>query len=100
MLDLSQVVGFDWDDGNRRKSADKHDVGQMEAEHVFLDPRLLVLLDEKHSAQETRDHAYGSTAAGRLLEVSFTMRQNETLVRVISVRAMSRKERSRYEEQT
>jgi uncharacterized protein len=100
MLDLSQAIGFDWDDGNQRKSADKHDVGQMEAEQVFLDPRLLVLLDEKHSAQERRYHAYGSTAAGRLLQVSFTMRQNATLVRVISVRAMSRKERSRYEEQT
>jgi uncharacterized DUF497 family protein len=59
-----------------------------------------VLLDEKHGADETRYHAFGSTAAGRRLQVSFTLRQDATLVRVISVRAMSRRERSRYEEQT
>jgi|SRR5208282_3749242 len=100
MLDLSQTLGFDWDDGNSRKSADKHDVSQREAEEVFLDPRLLVLFDEKHGAEETRYHAFGRTAAGRRLQVSFTLRQNGTLVRVISVRAMSRRERSRYEEQT
>lgn len=98
MLDLSQIAGFDWDEGNSRKSADKHAVSQKEAEEVFLDPRLLVLLDEKHGADETRYHAFGSTAAGRRLQVSFTLRQDATLVRVISVRAMSRRERSRYEE--
>lgn len=100
MIDLSQTTGFDWDDGNCRKSADKYAVGQLEAEQVFLDPRLLVLVDEKHSAGEKRYHAYGSTAAGRLLQVSFTLRRNATLVRVISVRAMSRKERARYEQET
>jgi uncharacterized DUF497 family protein len=100
MPDLSRVTRFDWDDGNGRKSADKHNVSQMEAEQVFLDPQLLVLVDEKHSTQETRYHAYGSTVANRRLQISFTLRQNATLVRVISVRNMSRKERSRYEEQT
>lgn len=36
MIDLSRVVGFDWDDGNLRKSVEKHDVGQLEAESVFM----------------------------------------------------------------
>jgi uncharacterized protein len=97
MLDLGQITGFDWDDGNSRKSTDKHNVSQREAEEVFLDPRLLIFLDKKHSGEETRYHAYGSTTAGRRLQVSFTLRQNGTLIRVISVRAMSRKERARYE---
>ena len=99
MIDLSVIVGFDWDDGNSRKSLDKHSVDQREAEQIFLDPRLLVLLDEKHSVKEMRYHAFGRSAAGRLLQVSFTLRQNATLIRVISVRSMSRKERSRYEEE-
>jgi uncharacterized protein len=100
MVDLNQVVGFEWDHGNSRKSADKHGVSQREAEQVFLDPRLLILRDEEHSAEEMRHHAYGATVAGRRLQVSFTLRQNATLVRVISVRAMSRKERARYEQET
>jgi uncharacterized protein len=100
MLDLSQITGFDWDDGNSRKSLEKHHVSQREAEQVFLDPKLLMLIDVKHSDAETRYHAFGRTAAGRPLQVSFTMRQNETLVRVISTRSMSRRERSRYEQET
>jgi len=99
MLDLSRIVGFDWDQGNARKSAERHKVDQREAEEIFLDPGLLVFVDEKHSADETRYHAYGRTTAGRLLQASFTMRQDATLVRVISVRPMSRRERNRYEEE-
>jgi hypothetical protein len=100
MFDLSQIIGFDWDDGNANKSAEKHEVSREEAEEIFLDPRLLVFVDEKHSDAETRYHAYGRTTAGRLLQASFTTRQNATLVRVIPVRPMSRRERSRYDEET
>ena len=99
MLDLSLIVGFDWDEGNARKSAEKHKVEQREAEEIFLDPGLLVFVDEKYSSDETRYHAYGRTSAGRPLQASFTMRQTATLVRIISVRPMSRRERSRYEEE-
>jgi len=99
MLDLSHITGFDWDDGNSRKSLDRHDVSQMEAEQVFLDPRLLIFVDEKHSVHEPRYHAFGSTPTGRRLQVSFTLRQGATLIRVISIRSMSRKERSRYEQE-
>jgi uncharacterized DUF497 family protein len=100
MFDLSQIIDFDWDDGNANKSAEKHEVSRKEAEEIFLDPRLLVFVDEKRSDAETRYHAYGRTTAGRLLQASFTTRQNATLVRVISVRPMSRRERSRYDEET
>jgi uncharacterized DUF497 family protein len=99
MLDLTRIEGFDWDDGNSRKNVDRHDVHQAEAEQVFLDPRLLLSADERHSASESRFHALGSTAAGRLLQISFTLRQNETRIRVISARDMNRKERTLYEEE-
>jgi uncharacterized protein len=98
MHDFSQLA-FDWDDGNSRKSLEKHGVSQQEAEQIFVDPRMLVLVDDKHSADEPRFHAYGETTAGRLLQVTFTLRRNETLVRVISSRNMSRKERLRYEQE-
>jgi uncharacterized DUF497 family protein len=88
MLDFTQIAGFDWDLGNREKSPSKHGVSQREAEEIFLDPRLLVLVDDKHSG-EARYHAYGSTAAGRLLRASFTLRRNATFIRVISARPMA-----------
>ncbi|MEJ2624191.1 MAG: BrnT family toxin [Pseudolabrys sp.] len=100
MIDFGSIVGFDWDEGNIRKSADKHGVDFREAEQVFLDPRLLILVDEEHGGEKKRFHAYGQSAAGRLLLVSFTLRQRETLIRVISARNMSRKERQRYAEES
>jgi uncharacterized protein len=96
MIDLDKIIGFDWDEGNIRKSAEKHDVGTREAEQAFLDPRLLILADETHGGDEERFHAYGQSASGRLLLVSFTLRRNNTMIRVISARSMSRRERQRY----
>jgi uncharacterized protein len=100
MLDLSQIVGFDWDDGNTFKSAEKHAVSQAEAEQVFADIRLLVTEDVKHSERESRYQAMGRTVGGRLLHVTFTLRDNQTRIRVISARSISRKERAYYDQET
>jgi uncharacterized DUF497 family protein len=98
MIDLGQITGFDWDDGNSRKSADKHDVSQAEAESVFFNDPLIVVEDTMHSETEPRLHALGKTAQNRLLHITFTIRQNGTMVRVISARDMHRKERKIYEQ--
>ncbi len=98
MIDLDQITGFGWDDGNSRKSADKHHVTQAEAESVFFNDPLIVVRDTKHSETEQRLHALGRTAQDRLLHVSFTLRQNGTMIRVISARDMHRKEREIYEQ--
>jgi uncharacterized DUF497 family protein len=96
MLNFDRIVGFDWDAGNARKSVDKHDVSQSEAEQVFFNEPLVVAPDAVHSRSEGRYHALGVTDDGRLLHVTFTLRAEDTLIRVISARAMSRKERERY----
>ena len=98
MIDLDQIAGFDWDDGNIRKSADKHDVSQAEAESIFFNDPLIVIGDAKHSETERRFNALGKTAQNRLLHITFTLRQNGTVVRVISARDIHRKERKAYEQ--
>ncbi len=95
MIDLSSIEGFDWDDGNARKSLDKHGVSQSEAEQVFTSEPLLAQ-DVGHSEAEARFNALGETADGRLLHVTFTLRQNDRKIRVVSARDMSRKERVIY----
>ncbi len=97
MLDIGQIVGFDWDDGNSAKSASKHLVSQTEAEQVFLDEHLVLADDVQHSQDESRYHALGRTSEGRLLHVTFTLRDNQTRIRVTSVRDANRKERAAYE---
>ena len=96
MIDWARVTGFDWDAGNARKSAEKHDVSQGEAEQVFFNEPLLLLPDLKHSDVEQRIHALGKTQDGRLFHVTFTLRDGGKLIRVISARDMHRKERIFY----
>jgi uncharacterized DUF497 family protein len=100
MLDLDQVEGFEWDDGNARKNADKHGVSQSEAEQVFFNAPLLLSDDLRHSTEEIRWQALGKTNENRLLHVTFTMRNEGRLIRVISARDMARKERVVYAQET
>jgi len=99
MHDLSNIVGFDWDGGNERKN-DKHSVSMAEAEQLFFNDPLLLLEDAKHSQSESRLHALGKTDEGRMLHITFTLRKNNTLIRIISARDMHKKECAYYEQTT
>lgn len=97
MIDLDKIEGFDWDAGNARKN-EKHSVTQAEAEQIFFNEPLFITPDERHSESEQRYRAFGEIASGRRLTVIFTLRQEYTLLRVISARNMNAKERKLYEQ--
>ena len=92
---FASLDGFEGDAGNTAKNVLGHDVSQAEAESLFFNVPVMVLDDDKHSAAEQRFLIHGVTADGRRLTAVFTIRGN--LVRVISVRDMSRRERLAYE---
>ena len=98
MIDWGRIEGFDWDAGNDRKSVEKHGVGRSESEQVFFNEPLLVVVDAGHSAMESRFHALGHSDGERLLHITFTLRRDARLIRIISARDMSRKERILYEQ--
>ena len=98
MIEWARVVGFDWDAGNGCKSADKHRVTQSEAEQAFFNQPLLILEDDRHTFAEARFHALGCTNDKRRLHITFTLRREATLIRVISARDVSARERLVYEE--
>ncbi|HEX5418874.1 MAG TPA: BrnT family toxin [Gammaproteobacteria bacterium] len=100
MFDWDNVSGFQWDQGNARKSSDKHGVSQAEAEQAFFNQPVLIVHDIQHSQEEIRYHALGTTDDRRLLHVTFTLREADSLIRVISARDMHRKERAIYEKAT
>lgn len=97
MIDLEKITGFDWDSGNARKN-ERHSVSMAEAEQVFFNAPLLLLADSEHSHAELRMHALGTTSGKRRLHVTFTLRREGELIRVISARHMHRKERAIYEQ--
>ena len=92
------IEGFQWDEGNASKSSGTHGVSWTEAEQVFMNRPVVVTGDVAHSGSEARYFAFGRTNGGRLLTVVFTVRGK--LLRVISVRPMSRRERRGYGQAT
>lgn len=96
-MNIANLEGFDWDAGNARKN-EKHGVAKEEVEQIFMNKPLLVADDAKHSGREVRWHALGRTDADRRLHVTFTQRGEGKLIRPISARSMSRKERVVYEQ--
>jgi uncharacterized DUF497 family protein len=92
---LQKCIGFDWDEGNLLKNWEKHRVSASECEQVFFNRPLVSLPDPAHFHVEPRFYALGQTDAARYLFVVFTVRHD--LVRVISARDMSGKERKAYE---
>jgi len=97
MIDWARLTGLDWDAGNERKSLEKHYVSRADAEQAFFNAPLLVLEDDRHSFAEARFHALGRTNGDRRLHITFTLRLEGALIRVISVRNMSARERPAYE---
>ena len=90
------IEGFQWDKANKEKSWDKHRVTWRECEEVFFNFPLFTYPDLKHSKKDIRHGALGQTDGSRLLFVVFTARGSK--IRVISARAMNRKERKEYHE--
>lgn len=90
-------IGFEWDAGNHNKNQQKHFVSQHECEQVFFNQPLLLYEDTKHSDAEKRLYLLlGRTNADRQLFIPFIIRNQ--LIRVISARDISKKERKIYEQ--
>ena len=94
-LEIDKIIGFDWDSGNIDKNLNKHGLPHGIIEEIFFNEPLIITEDFTHSQNECRCYALGSTFDNRLLFVAFTVRNNK--IRVISARAMNKKERLAYE---
>jgi len=92
---LASCTGFDWDEANAAKNWERHRVAPEEAEDIFFHDPFVLRSDVGHSTRERRYWALGQTAQGRRLFVAFTIRRK--LIRVISVRDMSRRENEEYQ---
>jgi uncharacterized DUF497 family protein len=97
MLKLSQIIGFDWDNGNINKNWEKHKIKIGKCEQIFFNKPLIINLDEKHSQIEERLYALGKTTDNKLLFVIFTIRKNK--IRIISARKMNSAEKKIYEQE-
>jgi uncharacterized protein len=90
-------VQFEWDGRKAASNLRKHGVSFPEASTVFRDSLAVIFDDEAHSAQEYREIIIGHSTRDRLLLVCFAEKA-EDVVRIISARLATKKEREDYEE--
>ncbi len=89
-------IEFDWDPAKAAYNLGEHKIAFDEAKSVFGDPLARVFFDDDHSFDEKRHGIYGRTIEGRLILVIFT-ELNDDMVRIISARDMTARERREYE---
>jgi len=97
-------VRFEWDETKNLSNRRKHGVSFEEACQVFLDP-LYVSVQDRIEGGESRWQTLGLVEGVLLLTVAHTVREEledgalVDVIRIISARHATRKERRRYEDE-
>lgn len=90
-------VRFEWNANKATFNLSKHAVSFDEATTVFDDPLAVTFDDVNHSSRERREIIVGHSINDRLLLVCFS-EQIEDMIRIFSARALTKRERKDYEE--
>ena len=90
---------FEWDPAKAADNVRKHGVSFDDAATVLADNLLLSVLDDEHGGSEQRWISLGRSIEGQLMVVVHTYfeRDDATVVRIISARTATPRERRRYE---
>lgn len=89
-------VSTAWDPVKDRANQRKHGVSFIEASSVMDDRLRSTELDEQHSENESRFRTVGLSITGRLLRVTAAY-DSEGMMRIISARRATKRERHAYE---
>lgn len=89
-------ISFIWDDRKNRQNQRKHGVSFEEAQSVFFDDEAQEFFDPDHSEVEARFLLVGRSYRLRVLLVCHCHREREGVIRIISARRATKKERAAY----
>ena len=87
---------FTWDSAKAKANVSKHGVSFAEAQTVFLDERARLIDDPEHSHDEARFILLGLSVRLRVLVVVHAYRQATGIIRIISARRATPRERQQY----
>ena len=89
-------ITFEWDDKKEQSNLEKHGVTFDEAKTVFYDEMAIEFYDDQHSEWEDRFLLLGLSANMRVLLVCHCLREKGSVIRIISARKATKKERKHY----
>ena len=90
------MVRFEWNDRKAAANERKHGISFEEAQSVFFDERAIEYADPDHSRDEQRFLMLGRSHLLRILVVCHCIRQAGSVIRIISARKATPRERIGY----
>ena len=87
---------FAWDENKNKANRRKHGVSFEEAQAVFSDESAIEFFDPDHSEEEDRFLLLGLSFRLRVLVVCHCYRGSQGIIRIISARKATLKERTHY----
>jgi len=91
-----KAMRFAWDQAKAAENLRKHGVSFEEPRTAFADENARLKHDPDHSRREDRFVLLGFSAKLRLLTVCHAYRQNDEVIRLISARKATPRERKQY----
>lgn len=89
---------FSWNNKKASLNKKKHKVSFEEASTVFFDPLAKLATDPDHSKGENRMILIGHSQKSNLLFVVHIYKDEENIIRIISARKATKKEKKDYEQ--
>ncbi len=91
------MIKFDWDSAKAKRNFKNHGVSFEEAKSVFYDDYARQFYDEGHSDDEDRFLLLGISNTSRILLICHCELASKDIIRIISARKATAKERKLYE---
>ena len=90
------MTTFEWDEAKSRTNLKKHGVSFLVARSVFFDEYAVQFYDEDNSSEEDRFIMPGMSNLSRVLVVCHCERAGGEVIRIISARKATKRERGFY----
>lgn len=94
---IMNEVHFKWDPSKNETNKKKHGVGFEEAQTVFFDESAMEFFDSEHARKEDRFLLLGQSFSLRTLMVCHCYKEEDSIIRIISARKATAKERNLYQ---
>ena len=91
------MIEFEWDPAKAKRNQKNHGVSFEEAKSVFFDDYARQFFDESHSDSEDRFLMLGVSNQSRVLLVCHCELESAEVIRIISARKATTKEKKLYE---
>lgn len=94
---MEQIL-FEWDENKNEINKRKHGLSFETAREVFYDKSAILFDDPDHSDEEERFLIIGMIKSSKICIVSHCYRKSDTVIRLISAREATKKEKKIYKE--